>query len=238
MRPALSGRSTRIWRSKRPARSRAGSRISGRLVAASSTRPVRESNPSSSTRSWFSVCSFSSWPPNGNAPRARPIASSSSMKMMAGAVLRACSNRSRTRAAPTPTNISTNSGESYVVALEIVGDVGRYDRRREVPLLVRSRFFPLAFDVAARYPNFFDLAALEVIEEFAVGDCVDLLALRPELLEQQDAEHRGHDIPGVKLDFLVHCNLRIWYYRRAIGVVPGPRCSLLSRGDAGESFWR
>ncbi len=31
------------------------------------------------------------------------------MKMMAGALARACSNRSRTRAAPTPTNISTNS---------------------------------------------------------------------------------------------------------------------------------
>ena len=31
------------------------------------------------------------------------------MKMIAGAFLRACSNRSRTRAAPTPTNISTNS---------------------------------------------------------------------------------------------------------------------------------
>ena len=31
------------------------------------------------------------------------------MKMMAGAFSRACSNRSRTRAAPTPTNISTNS---------------------------------------------------------------------------------------------------------------------------------
>ena len=43
------------------------------------------------------------------APRARPSASSSSMKMMHGEDLRACSNRSRTRAAPTPTNISTNS---------------------------------------------------------------------------------------------------------------------------------
>ena len=31
------------------------------------------------------------------------------MKMIAGAFSRACSNRSRTRAAPTPTNISTNS---------------------------------------------------------------------------------------------------------------------------------
>ena len=42
-------------------------------------------------------------------PRARPIESSSSMKMIAGACSRACLNRSRTRAAPTPTIISTNS---------------------------------------------------------------------------------------------------------------------------------
>src|SRR3982074_2060520 len=42
-------------------------------------------------------------------PRARPSASSSSMKMMAGAFWCACRNRSRTREAPTPTNISTNS---------------------------------------------------------------------------------------------------------------------------------
>src|SRR6516162_8790658 len=41
--------------------------------------------------------------------RLRPNASSSSMKMIQGAARRACSNRSRTRAAPTPTNISTNS---------------------------------------------------------------------------------------------------------------------------------
>ena len=31
------------------------------------------------------------------------------MKMIAGALARACSKRSRTRAAPTPTNISTKS---------------------------------------------------------------------------------------------------------------------------------
>ena len=110
MRPFLSGRSTSTWRSKRPARRSAGSRISGRLVAPSRTRPVRESNPSSSTRSWLSVCSFSSCPPTTPPkPRARPRASSSSMKMMAGAFSRAWAKRSRTRAAPTPTNISTNS---------------------------------------------------------------------------------------------------------------------------------
>src|SRR5919198_520852 len=108
-RSGLSGRSTRICRSKRPARNSAGSRISGRLVAASSTSPVLGSKPSSSTRNWFSVCSRSSWPPSAPVPRARPSASSSSMKMIAGALARACSNRSRTRAAPTPTNISTNS---------------------------------------------------------------------------------------------------------------------------------
>ena len=43
------------------------------------------------------------------AERDLPIASSSSMKMMQGALVLACSKRSRTRAAPTPTNISTNS---------------------------------------------------------------------------------------------------------------------------------
>jgi len=32
-----------------------------------------------------------------------------SMKMIAGALVRPCSNKSRTRAAPTPTNSSTNS---------------------------------------------------------------------------------------------------------------------------------
>jgi hypothetical protein len=41
--------------------------------------------------------------------RERPIASSSSMKMIEGASVFACSNRSRTRLAPTPTTISTNS---------------------------------------------------------------------------------------------------------------------------------
>ena len=42
-------------------------------------------------------------------PRARPIASISSMKIIQGAFSRACLNKSRTRLAPTPTNISTKS---------------------------------------------------------------------------------------------------------------------------------
>ena len=42
-------------------------------------------------------------------PRALPIASISSINMIQGAFSRACLNRSRTRLAPTPTNISTKS---------------------------------------------------------------------------------------------------------------------------------
>ena len=66
--------------------------------------------PSISVRIWLRVCSRSSLPPSdAELPRARPIASSSSMKMIAGAVALACWKRSRTRLAPTPTIISTNS---------------------------------------------------------------------------------------------------------------------------------
>src|SRR5207245_1371147 len=55
-----SGRGTTTWRSKRPGRRSAGSRTSGRLVAAMRITPSLVSNPSISTRSWFSVCSRSS----------------------------------------------------------------------------------------------------------------------------------------------------------------------------------
>ena len=81
-------------------------------MAASTITPLRAENPSISVRIWFSVCSRSSWPPEMLGPpaeRERPIASSSSMKMIAGAAALACWNRSRTREAPTPTIISTNS---------------------------------------------------------------------------------------------------------------------------------
>ena len=98
-----------IWRSKRPGRSSAGSRMSGRLVAAITTTPASPPKPSISTSSWLSVCSRSSLPWPMPAPRLRPAASTSSMKMIAGAILRALANRSRTRAAPTPTSDSTNS---------------------------------------------------------------------------------------------------------------------------------
>ncbi len=110
VRPAASGRPTWTVRSKRPGRSSAGSRISGRLVAPMTITPSAPEKPSISVRIWLSVCSRSSWPPMPPAPpRARPMASISSMKTIDGATLRASSNRSRTREAPTPTIISMNS---------------------------------------------------------------------------------------------------------------------------------
>ena len=96
-RSSNSGRGTTTWRSNRPGRSSAGSRMSGRLVAAIITMPSVASKPSISESIWLSVCSRSSWPPPSPAPRLRPIESISSTKMIARPSLRACWNRSRTR---------------------------------------------------------------------------------------------------------------------------------------------
>ena len=85
------------------------SSTSGRFVAPIMTTPSEVSKPSISLSIWLSVCSRSSWPPPRPAPRLRPIESISSTKMIAGACLRAVWNRSRTRLAPTPTNISMKS---------------------------------------------------------------------------------------------------------------------------------
>mmetsp|Transcript_38915 Transcript_38915/g.86563 ORF Transcript_38915/g.86563 Transcript_38915/m.86563 type:complete len:232 (-) Transcript_38915:550-1245(-) len=71
--------------------------------------PVLPSKPSISVSSWFRVCSRSSLPPPMPVPRERPTASISSTKIRQGAFSLAFLNRSRTRDAPTPTNISTNS---------------------------------------------------------------------------------------------------------------------------------
>ena len=108
-RPRISGRPTTTWRSKRPGLSKAGSNTSGRLVAATTITPSFTSKPSISTSNWFRVCSRSSFPPPTPAPRCLPTASISSIKIMHGACFLACSNMSRTRDAPTPTNISTKS---------------------------------------------------------------------------------------------------------------------------------
>ena len=106
--PAKSGSSTGTRLSKRPGRVSAGSRDSGRLVAAKIITPLLPSNPSISVRSWFKVCSLSSLPPIWPS-RFLPMASISSMNTIQGAFSFAWLNKSRTLAAPIPTNISTNS---------------------------------------------------------------------------------------------------------------------------------
>src|SRR5512134_1893163 len=62
-RPFTSGLGTTTCRSNRPGRISAGSRTSGRFVAAMRISPSFDSKPSISTRSWFSVCSRSSSAP-------------------------------------------------------------------------------------------------------------------------------------------------------------------------------
>ena len=107
-RSSSSGSGTVTWRSKRPGRSRAESRMSGRLVAAIITMPSVASKPSISESIWLSVRSRSSCPPPRPVPLA-PDESISSTKMIARPILRADWKRSRTRLAPTPTNISMKS---------------------------------------------------------------------------------------------------------------------------------
>ena len=72
--------------------------------------PLFEPKPSISVNNWFSVLSRSSLLVIlAFLPRARPTASISSMNTIQGAFSFACRNKSRTREAPTPTNISTKS---------------------------------------------------------------------------------------------------------------------------------
>ncbi|MNX81804.1 hypothetical protein D3C86_1135020 [compost metagenome] len=71
--------------------------------------PLSPLKPSISTSIWFSVFSRSSLLITAFLPLARPIASISSINTIQGAFSRACLNKSLTRLAPTPTNISTKS---------------------------------------------------------------------------------------------------------------------------------
>ena len=105
-----SGISAYICLSNLPALSSAESKISTLLVAASIITPVSVPKPSISVSSWFNVFSRSSFPPCiAFLPRALPMASISSIKIIHGAFSLACLNKSLTLLAPTPTNISTKS---------------------------------------------------------------------------------------------------------------------------------
>ncbi len=110
-RPFMSGGGTKTWRSKRPGRSSALSSFSSMFEAAITMTLSRASKPSISTRSWLSVWSRS---PEMSEPRCAPTASSSSMKMIAGAFSRASLKRRRIRAAPRPANISMNEEADWL----------------------------------------------------------------------------------------------------------------------------
>ena len=108
--PLTSGAPTKILLSNLPGLNNAGSKISGLFVAAIIIIPSLTPKPSISTSNWFNVCSLSSWPPPSPAPLCLPTASISSMiNIIHGAFFLACSNKSLTLEAPTPTNISTKS---------------------------------------------------------------------------------------------------------------------------------
>ena len=105
----LSGKSILTLLSNLPGRSKAGSRTSALLVAASTITFCPCSKPSISTSIWLSVCSLSSCPPPIPLPLLLPTASISSIKIIQGEFFLALANKSLTLEAPTPTNISTNS---------------------------------------------------------------------------------------------------------------------------------
>src|SRR5438046_10493862 len=173
-RPFTSGRGTTTRRSKRPGRRSAGSSTSGRLVAAMRMTPSFVSKPSISTSSWLSVCSRASWPPPRPAPRWRPTASISSMKMMQGAFFFPWTKRSRTREAPTPTNISTKSEPE----IEKKGTPAS-------PAMARARsVFPVPGAPTSSTPFGMRPPSLELFRVLQEGD--DLLEL---LLGLVDARH-------------------------------------------------
>mmetsp|Transcript_28603 Transcript_28603/g.71187 ORF Transcript_28603/g.71187 Transcript_28603/m.71187 type:complete len:236 (-) Transcript_28603:583-1290(-) len=108
-RPSKSGRPNSTFRSRRPGRSSAGSRVSGRLVAIKIFTFPRASKPSS----WLTISSIvrctSLSPPAPSSKRVPPIASTSSRKTMHAFFERAIWNSSRTIRAPSPTYFCTSS---------------------------------------------------------------------------------------------------------------------------------
>mmetsp|Transcript_10733 Transcript_10733/g.29832 ORF Transcript_10733/g.29832 Transcript_10733/m.29832 type:complete len:270 (-) Transcript_10733:706-1515(-) len=97
-------------RSNRPGRRRASSSADARLVAPMTSTWSSWKNPSISVSSCNSPCSRSADPESAiRSSLDLPMASISSMKMMAGAFFLAAANRDRILAAATPWNISTNS---------------------------------------------------------------------------------------------------------------------------------
>mmetsp|Transcript_22791 Transcript_22791/g.46255 ORF Transcript_22791/g.46255 Transcript_22791/m.46255 type:complete len:245 (-) Transcript_22791:685-1419(-) len=110
MRFSTLGFGNSIFRSMRPGRSRAGSRMSMRLVAMMTLMFCAGSKPSSWLRSSSIVrCTSESPPPDPDPPLDWPMESISSMKMMDGAASLAITNSSRTMRDPSPMYFCTSS---------------------------------------------------------------------------------------------------------------------------------
>merc|ERR1711871_1590793 len=109
--PSRSGKPNSTLRSNRPGRNKAGSKVSGLLVAINTLILPRGSNPSSSVTICSIVrCTSLSDPPSPSPDvREPPMASTSSKKIMHAFFDRAMVNNSRTILAPSPTYFWTNS---------------------------------------------------------------------------------------------------------------------------------
>ena len=95
------------------------------------------------------------------------------------------------------------AGEFHMVLFELVGEVGSDDCGLEHPLVV-LRSLPRPLDGAARDPDLGDLVALQVAQELAIGNDGDLLVERPDVLQDEDADQRDDEIPGVPLVLLAY----------------------------------
>ena len=109
-RPSLFGTLTYTIRSNRPGRIRAGSRMSGRLVAPITITFVRSSIPSISAKSWFRTFSVTFVPFPIPPPRFPARESISSKKITQGETCRARSKIFRTPSSDFPTHILKRLG--------------------------------------------------------------------------------------------------------------------------------
>merc|ERR1719266_2034376 len=109
VRPSRSGRPNSTFLSSRPGLQRAGSRVSGRLVAIRTLMFLLGSNPSN----WLINSNIVLWtslsPPAPSSNLAPPTASISSKKMRQAFLVLAISNSSLTILAPSPTYFCTSS---------------------------------------------------------------------------------------------------------------------------------
>src|SRR5438309_83311 len=92
------------------------------------------------------------------------------MKMMHGAFFFPCSNRSRTREAPTPTNISTKS-EPEIVKNGTFASPATARARRVLPVAGRRRVVPA--DLVAPDGHLLDVSLADLVQEPREADLLD-----------------------------------------------------------------